>query len=88
MEQRNRDILRFHRQLVYPHIFPLSSPAFSLQEWHTCWSKCGRRTRRNFTLHLYLARRLVWSPLRASSDHRFIVGPLRAQELSALTYFP
>jgi len=25
------------------------------------------------------ARRLVWSPLRASSDHRFIVGALRAR---------
>jgi MarR family transcriptional regulator, 2-MHQ and catechol-resistance regulon repressor len=31
------------------------------------------------TLHPHPARRLVWSPLRASSDHRFIVGALRAR---------
>ena len=40
---------------------------------------CARRTRWAITLHLQPARRLVWSPLRASSDHRFIVGALRAQ---------
>jgi hypothetical protein len=28
--------------------------------------------------NIHLARRLVWSPLRASSDHSFIVGALRA----------
>ena len=30
-------------------------------------------------LYTHSARRLVWSPLRASSDHRFIVRALRAQ---------
>jgi hypothetical protein len=35
--------------------------------------------RRNSSLCPRSARRLVWSPLRASSDHRFIVGALRAQ---------
>ena len=41
-----------------------------------------RATRgQNSTLHLHphYARRLVWFPLRASSDHCFIVGALRAQ---------
>jgi|CXWL01.1.fsa_nt_gi hypothetical protein len=51
-------------------------------------SVCAYRTRWNFTLYLHSARRLVWSPLRASSDHCTTVGALRAQELSALTYFP
>ena len=42
------------------------------------------------TLHPqpHLARRLVWSPLRASSDHRFIVGALRAQRPYQLPRHP
>jgi hypothetical protein len=39
-------------------------------------------------LHPYPARRLVWSPLRASSDHRFIVGALRAQRPCQLSRHP
>jgi len=43
----------------------------------------ARRVKRDLNLslqpHPHSARRLVWSPLRASSDHRFIVGALRAQ---------
>ncbi len=40
-------------------------------------------------LYPYPARRLVWSPLRASSDHRFIVGALRAQRPYQLSrHFP
>jgi len=41
-------------------------------------SQCARPTR-GYLLHPHSARRLVWSPLRASSDHRFTVGALRAQ---------
>jgi len=44
--------------------------------------RAGRAKReQNSTFYPYphLARRLVWSPLRASSDHWFIVGALRAQ---------
>ena len=40
---------------------------------------CAHRTSDFSALYPYPARRLVWSPLRASSDHRFIVGALRAQ---------
>ena len=40
-------------------------------------------------LYPYPARRLVWSPLRASSDHCFIVGALRAQRPCQLSgHFP
>ena len=40
-------------------------------------------------LYPYAARRLVWSPLRASSDHCFIVGALRAQRPCQLSgHFP
>jgi len=35
-------------------------------------SGCAHRTRRNFTLYLHSARRLVWSPLRASNECLFI----------------
>jgi len=34
---------RTGNHLFCPHILPLSSPAFSLREWHPCWSHCGRR---------------------------------------------
>ena len=40
---------------------------------------CTHRTSDFLTLCPHPARRLVWSPLRASSDHSFIVGALRAQ---------
>jgi hypothetical protein len=40
-------------------------------------------------LYPYPTRQLVWSPLRASSDHRFIVGALRAQRPCQLSrHFP
>ena len=44
--------------------------------------------RSNSTLHLHSARQLVWSPLRASSDHRFIVRALRAQRPYQLPRYP
>jgi hypothetical protein len=37
------------------------------------------------TLYPYPARRLVWFPLHASSDHSFTVGALRAQRLCQLS---
>ena len=72
-------LLRPSDKLTPTLMIPPSSLDFSLLERHSCWSKCGRRTRQNLTLNLHSARRLVWSPLRASSDHCFIVGALRAQ---------
>jgi hypothetical protein len=49
---------------------------------------CAHRTSDFPALYPYPARRLVWSPLRASSDHRFIVGALRAQRPCQLSRTP
>jgi len=47
------------------------------------------RVQRGLPSHSHSARRLVWSPLRASSDHSFIVGALRAQRPCQLSrHFP
>jgi hypothetical protein len=35
---------------------------------------CARLVQRRLHPHMHLARRLIWSPLRASSDHSFFVG--------------
>jgi hypothetical protein len=54
-------------------------PQTSLKGSGRSWPLLRASDDRFPTPYPYLARRLVWSPLRASSDHCFIVGALRAQ---------
>jgi hypothetical protein len=66
-----------------PEMILSSILASPLLEGRRSWSTCGRR--KLILIYPSSARGLALSPLRASRDHCFIVGPLRAQRLCRLS---